>query len=321
MEILLDNKDGNVWDISEIVADVTWNTVRVGRPSRLEFTLIKNAIYQSKVFKYNNGDIVRVRFQNNNVFYGYIFAIDEGKDEAVRITCYDQIRYLLASDTYVFSNVETGNIITTIASDFGLRVGQIDSTGYRIPTMVEDGQKLLDIIEKANTLTMWNTGRIYVFFDDFGSLSLRNAEDLLLNFYIGDDSLLYDYKATRDIDKDTYNKIKLVQDNKETGKREVYQTQDSQNIARWGTLQLYQTVDEKMNPAQINELLNQLSALKNREARTLKLECIGDIRVRAGCYVPVVIEELSINQPFLVDEVTHRFSGGEHTMSVSLKVV
>jgi len=125
----------------------------------------------------------------------------------------------------------------------------------------------------------------------------------------------------RDIDADTYNRIKLYKDNQKTGKREVYLVQDSANIARWGVLQLYEAVDEEMNAAQINELLNRLAALKNREQRTLKLEAIGDIRVRAGMYLPVVIESLGINQPMMVDEVTHRFDGADHTMSITLKVI
>ncbi|WP_439099380.1 XkdQ/YqbQ family protein, partial [Brevibacillus laterosporus] len=57
------------------------------------------------------------------------------------------------------------------------------------------------------------------------------------------------------------------------------------------------------------------------ETKRLSLNAIGDIRVRAGCFVPVSIQRLGINQPFLVDECTHKFDGTEHTMSVELKVI
>lgn len=320
-ELLIDNKNGHVWDLSQIVSDITWKTSRIGKPGSLEFTLIKGAIYQSIAFQYNNGDIVRFRYNDQNVFYGYIFSIDSGKDEAVRIVAHDQIRYLLNKDTYVFANETLTGIVKQIADDFNLRTGRIEETGYRIPTMVEDGQALLDIIDKGIVLTLWNTNRNYVLFDDFGELSLRNVEDMLVDFYIGDGSLMYDYRSKVSIDSDTYNKIKLYQDNKDTGKREVYMAQDSANIAKWGVLQLYQSVDEDKNAAQINELLNQLMQLKNRETKSLKIDAIGDIRVRAGCYVPIVIEEFGINQPFLINECTHRFDGTDHTMSLDLKVI
>jgi len=321
LEILVDNKNGRVWDVSEIVKDLTWTTTRVGRPASVDFTLIGSGIYQDKAFTVQNGDIVRVRKDDVNVFYGYVFNVRQNQDAEISVKAYDQIRYLLNKGTYVFKNATTGDVIRKIAADFNLKVGRIDDTGYRIPSMVEDGQTLLDIIEKANTLTMSATGRFFVFFDDFGALSLRDVRAFEAGFYIGDGSLMTGFEYGRDIDSDTYNRIKLYKDNQKTGKREVYMVQDSANIAKWGVLQLYESVDEDMNAAQINELLNRLAALKNREQRTLKLEAIGDIRVRAGMYLPVVIEALGINQPMMVDEVTHRFDGADHTMTITLKVI
>jgi hypothetical protein len=86
-------------------------------------------------------------------------------------------------------------------------------------------------------------------------------------------------------------------------------------------LQYFDVVDEKMNAAQIKELLNTLIQLKNRERRSLKIDALGDLRIRAGCYIPVILNELGINQYFLVDECTHKWEGDEHTMQITLKVV
>lgn len=321
LEILIDNKNGNVWDLSEIAKDLTWTTTRVGRPASVEFSLISSGIYQDRSFTVNNGDIVRVRMDDINVFYGYVFSIKTNQDGEISIKAYDQVRYLLNKDTYVFKNVTTGDVIRKIAADFRLKVGRIDDTGYKIPSLVEDGQTLLDIIEKANTLTMSATGRFFVFFDDFGALSLRDVRAFEAGFYIGDGSLMTGFEYGRDIDQDTYNKIKLYKDNKKTGKREVYIVQNSANIDKWGMIQLYQSVDENMNSAQINQLLTQLVRLKNREQKKLKIDAIGDIRIRSGMYVPIIIESLGINQPMMVDEVTHRFDGADHQMSLTLKVI
>ncbi len=320
--VFIDKKDGNVWNISQLVADVTWKTSRIGKAGSLSFTLIKNSPDQDQSFSYANGDIVYVQMQDGaKVFYGYIFSIDGGKDEAVKITCYDQLRYLMASETYVFANVTAAEVVKQIATDFKLKLGQIDDTGYRIPTMSEDNQKLMDIICKALDLTLINAGKNYVLFDDFGTLSVRNVEDFLLDFIIGDQSLMTDYSHKVSIDSDTYNKVKLYRDNKVTGKRDAYIAQDSANMAKWGVLQLSQSVDEEMNEAQISELLDALITLKNRETKGLKVEAIGDIRVRAGRYIRIQIEEYGINQPFLVDECTHSFDGVNHTMSLELKMI
>lgn len=321
LELLLDNKNGNVWDLSEIAGEIAWKTSRIGKPGSLEFTLIRTTLFQDLAFQFNNGDVVRFRKDGTNVFYGYVFKISEDMDGVVKILCYDQIRYLLASDTYVMSNVTAADVLRRIAGDFRLNLGRIDDTSYKIPTMVEDNQKLIDIICKALDLTLINAGRNYFLYDDFGALSIRNSSDLLLDFFVGDESLMYGYTSERAIDSDTYNKVKLYQDNKKTGKRETYIALDSANITKWGTLQLTQSVDENMNSAQIQQLLNTLIAVKNRESKSLKIPAIGNIQVRAGCYVPIVIQKLGINQPFLVDECTHRFSGAEHTMTLELRVI
>ena len=115
IELLIDNKNGNVWDISGIVTSISWSTSRMGKPGKLEFTLIKNGLFQDKKFKYSNGDVIRFRKDNFNVFYGYIFSIEGGKDESVRVTCYDQIRYLLSDDTYVFENYTAAEVLKRIA--------------------------------------------------------------------------------------------------------------------------------------------------------------------------------------------------------------
>lgn len=321
LELIIDNKEGVLWDVSEIAKDVNWTTSRVGRPASVDFKLVGSGIYQDRSFGINNGDIVRVRMGDVNVFYGYVFSIKQNQDAEISVKAYDQVRYLLNKATYKFKGATTGDVINQIAKEFKLKVGQIDDTGYRIPSMIEDGQTLIDIIEKANTLTMSATGRFFVFFDDFGELSLRDVTAFNAEIYVGDGSLMTGFEYSRDIDQDTYNRIKLYRDNEKTKKREVYMVEDSANIAKWGVLQLYESVDEDKNTAQINEMLQQLAALKNREQRALKLDAIGDIRVRAGIYLPIVIESLSINQRMMVDEVKHQFDGANHTMSLTLKVI
>ncbi|MFD2170310.1 XkdQ/YqbQ family protein [Tumebacillus lipolyticus] len=321
LEVLIDNKDGNVWDISELTQSVTWKTGRIGKASSAEISFVKGGIYENKTFKYNNGDIVRVRKDGANVFYGYIFSIDSGRDEQVKLTAYDQIRYLMSNDTYVFKAATATQVVQKIAGDFGLKLGGMADTGYKIPTLVEDNKKLLDIICKALDLTLFSTGRNYMFYDDFGKLTLRNIEEMKVDVAIGGGSLLYDYEYKRSIDNETYNRIKIVKENKETGRRDVYIAQDSANIAKWGRLQLLQKADEKQNAAQITEMLTNLLTINNRERRTIKLNAIGDLRIRAGCYVPVIIEELGLQHYFLVEECTHDLDGEDHTMTLDLRVI
>lgn len=321
MELLIDNKDGKVWDISAIVSEITWNTYRIGKPASLEFTIIDRGIYQDKGFKINNGDVVRYTDEGQKVFYGYVFNVDEGSGEEIEILAYDQIRYLMNTGSYVFTKLTATQVIEKIAADMKLKTGTLENSTYVIPSQIRDGKTYIDMICMALDETLINYGTNFVFYDDFGSLALRNISGMRFPLVIGDDSLMTDYSYKRSIDDETYNQIVLYKDNKETGKRETYVTKDSASIAKWGLLQLYESVDEKLNPAQIAEQLTQLLFLRNRESRSLSIEALGDYRLRAGCYVNLYIKKMNINKFFLVDSCVHKKSDGVHTMDLELRLV
>ncbi|AJS59849.1 XkdQ/YqbQ family protein [Paenibacillus sp. IHBB 10380] len=321
MELLIDNKDGNVWDVSDIATDISYRTSRIGKASSLEFTIIDQGIYQNKKFKYQNGDIVRFKDGSNNVFLGYIFKLETGLNGEAKILAYDQMRYLNVSHTYKFEKMAATQIIQKIAKDFELKVGSLDDTAYKIPALLFDNKTLFDMICESLDKTLIANTTNFVFFDDFGKLTLRNTSDMKYGFMIGEGSLMTDYTYSKSIDDDTYNQIVLYKDNKKSGKRETFKIKDSNTIKKWGLLQLYQNVDEKLNTAQINDMLTRLIAVKNRENRTMKIEAIGDFRLRAGMYVNIYIERFGINKFFLVDECTHKKSGANHTMSLELRLV
>ncbi len=322
LEVLIDNKNGNAWAIS--VSSLTWKTGRIGKIGTLELTIIQSST-DEKGFKINGGDLVRVKDGNFGIFYGYVFKISDGKDEQIKITAYDQTRYLQSDETYVFVNKTATEIIKRIANDFTLKIGKLVDTGYKIPTMSEDEKKALDTACKALDATLIATGKNYILYDDFGQLVLKDIEDMKISdtaeFYIGDGSLLYDYSFERTIDNETYNKIKLVRDNKKTKKRDVFIVQDSKNITKWGLLQNYRKMDENMNDAQIKDIANKMIQLYNREKKTMKLECIGNWKVRAGSFIRIIIQKFNINTYFMVEECTHKFEGNDHTMSLDLKVI
>ncbi|AZK48508.1 XkdQ/YqbQ family protein [Paenibacillus lentus] len=316
LQVVTDDKQGGVFDISELITDANWKTSRIGKPGSFDFTMLQDSNYMI-----NNGDIVAVKYDDKPLFYGYVFSIGRSQEDTLKIKAYDQIRYLTATDTYVFKNKTAAAIIKQIANDFELKWGHIADTKYAIPNLIEDGQKLIDIIDKALALTTVNTGSIYVFYDDYGNLTLQNVKDMKLDIVVGDKSLMTGFSFEKSIDSETYNQIKLVRDNKDTKKRDMHIAQDSANIAKWGRLQYYEKVDENMNDAQIRQLLDQLVKLKNRETKSLKVDALGNPSVRAGCYIHVEIGELAINQLYLVEECSHRFSGEEYTLQIELKVI
>ncbi|MDH6430481.1 MULTISPECIES: hypothetical protein [unclassified Paenibacillus] len=320
MELLVKNKEGNLWDISGIVSDISWKTARSGKPSTLELTLVDSGIYQLPKFGISNGDIIQFSKDNVDVFYGFVFSIDTGSDQEIKLTAYDQIRYLLGNGSYVLQDVTASDVIKKITTDYGLKTGVLEETEYRIPSLIEDDKKLLDIIMGAIGSELQYKGRLMAFYDDFGKLTLRKPDSMLLNLVLGAGHYLYDYSLKKSIDDDTYNTIFLYKDNEASGKRDFYPVSDKDNVKRWGILHLYQKADDKANAAQIQEKANNLLKMHNREKLSLSVKAIGDMRVRAGNFIYVLLDEFE-TQLFLVDQCSHKISGGEHTMSLDIKVV
>lgn len=305
----------NGQDVYEPVVEgsVTWETSRKGQPGKCSFTILAD-----RKLRIEEGNAVRLDVNGKPVFFGFIFERRWGSDWEVDVTAYDQLRYLKNKDSYNYVNLSAGEVIQMIASDFKLQVGELADTGYKIPYRNESDTTLFDVILNALDLTMIGTGKVYVLYDDVGKLTMKCAEDMKLNIMI-DDGTAQDYEYTVSIDKDTYNQIKLYRDNDESKKREVFMTKHTENINKWGVLQLSESLDKGVNGQVIAETyLSQ----HNRPSRSLSVKgAFGDITVRAGCLIPVFLDvkEIQLKNYLLVESVTHKIDEGIHTMDLTLR--
>lgn len=236
----------------------------------------------------------------------------------MQVTAYDQLRYLKNKDSYNYEAKTATEVIRMIAGDFQLNVGELEDTGYVIESRNMKDKGLFDIILDALDLTMIYTGNLFVFYDDVGKLALKNIENMKLGITI-DNQTAQDYDFKISIDQNTYNQIKLYQDNEQTKKRDVYMTKHTENINKWGILQLNESVDTGVSGQEVAE---RYLALYNQPTRSLSVKnAFGDVRVRAGCLLPVFLDvrEMQVQNYLLIEAVTHTIDQGIHTMDLTLK--
>lgn len=296
-----------------VTGEIQWQTERKGVQGSLTFKVVKDA-----TLNFTEGDSVRLKVDGKKVFYGFVFQKKRNKDGIITVTAYDQLRYLKNKDTYVYSNKTASEVVQMLAKDFGLQCGTMEDTKFKIESRVEDNQTLFDIIQNALDLTLQNKKEMYVLYDDFGKLTLKNIGNMKVGILIDEDTgENFDY--TSSIDGETYNKIKLVYNNEKTGKRETYIAQDSSHINQWGVLQYFETIDEKTNgKAKADALLS----LYNQKTRNLTIKgAFGDVRVRAGTLVAVSLNlgDIIANSFLLVEQAKHTFSESLHTMDLTLR--
>lgn len=292
---------------------IQWTTERVGSPSILKFSVVKEG-----ALSFQEGDAVRMNVDGQPVFFGFVFEKKRSKGELIQVICYDQLRYLKNKDTYVYEDKTASQVIQMIAADFGLNVGSIESTKYLIPSRVEDNQSLFDIIQNALDLELQHTGELFCLYDDFGKLTLKNIASMTKNILI-DADVTEDFDYSSSIDKQTYNQVKLIYDNEESGSRDVFIAKSGENINEWGVLQYFDKLQKGENGEQkANALLN----LYNKKTRTLKINnTLGNVGCRAGV-MPVVslaLGDMNLSNRMIIEKAVHTFNNEQHLMTVHVR--
>lgn len=294
--------------------EITWETERQGSPGKLTFNVVKD---QGISFK--EGNTVIFKTDDKNVFYGFIFSKSRDKEHHIKVVAYDQLRYFKNKTTLVYANKTADELIKIIARDFHLRTGTLESTRFKIANKIEDDCTLFDIVQNALDDTYLNGEGIFVLYDEFGYLALKNISSMKIHDAVIDSHSIenFDYKST--IDELTYNKIQIHRDNNQTGLREFFTIQDDENIAKWGVLQL---TEEAASTENAYEKAKTILNLHNRVTRSLSIEnMLGNTSVRAGCLIPVVLDlgDITVQNFMLAEKVTHTFKNQLHTMNLTLK--
>lgn len=297
------------------VEGVTIEWERQGQPGKMTFEVVL-----TEGIDFDEGDACRFSVDGEVMFYGFVFEKSRkgSNPKVISVTAYDQLYYLKNKDTYVYEGKSAADVIRMVAEDFQLNVGELADTGYVIASRVEDNQTLSDIIQNALDLTLDATGKMYVLFDSAGKLTLKELSGMKLDMLISEDTA-GEYEYTSSIASQTYNKIKLIYENKDTGKREVYIAQDSSHINDWGVLQYSDKIDSNANAkAMADALLN----LYNTKTRTLKISnVLGDKRIRGGSLLVVYLEleDLTLSTRLMVEQVKHTFNNNQHLMEIKLR--
>lgn len=318
IELLIANETGSQVYQPAVEEGIEWTTQRSGTPGKLTFKVLKDDI-----MSFTEGSAVRLKDGDDKIFYGFIFTQSRQKDQIITITAYDQLRYLQNKDTKIYEGKTATQFIRMLGADYTLNVGTMENTGYVITSRVEENTSLFDMIGNALDLTLANTGKMFVLYDDFGKLTLKSLDNMRVGsgdtFLMIDEESGEDFEYKSSIDSDTYNKIKLTYDNENTGTREIYIAQSGTNINKWGMLQYFDTLQKGENG---QTKADALLKLYNKKTRNLKLTNVfGDNRVRAGSLVVVnlALGDMVVKSFMLVEKCTHTYKESEHWMDLTLR--
>ena len=287
---------------------------RTGSPGKLTFTTVK---IPNSGMSFSEGDPVCFYYDEKPMFMGYVFTKKRDREHHIEVTCYDQLRYLKNKYSYVFEKKTATQIIQALCKDFNLHTGTMENTAYVIPAIAEENKAALDIVLNVIEETLLNTGNLFVLYDDFGNLTLKNVTNMVTNTLIFEDSAEnYDYSSS--IDDETYNSVVLYYKG-EDDKIQIFTASNPNRIAQWGTLRYF---EEVKNPTIGQNKANSLLKLYCRKTRELKITgAFGDPTVRGGTLIPVRLDlgDIITNNYMQVEKVTHNFENDHYTMDLTLE--
>lgn len=317
------------WDVSRIATNIQWTTDIDFAAGELKFTLLEI----NEGFFPHNGDAVSFQWDGNKTFFGYIFSYSYKSDETIEITAYDRLRYLKNQDTILWP-------VGTALQRFNAVMGRISAphqnlsnNAIKLPAEVADGKTYFDMLKSAFDSTYSRSGHRYIIRDNYGMVQLLRVVGSgnvnfpsKTNLVLGDNSLLTDFTFEKSIDE-LYNVVKLIKETENKQKRTVYTTKTAASTSsrkKFGTLQIVEKADEKLNASQMQAKANQFLRQYNKEKMTLSLNAIGNNSLRAGSRFYISIQSLRDigigTREVLATKVTHDFSDN-WTMSLDVEIL
>lgn len=322
VEVIIQNSETDKgFNITQVVNSIEVVTYLEIKPGKLEIELKPLDSLEWVAL----GSLITVTVDGEKLFFGYVFKFDVDQNRVCKITAYDQMRYLQNKDTLVTSKATASDIFKQVCDAFGLKYKVVKKSPHILAQRINDNKTYGDMIAYALDKTLIDTNLWYFIRDNWGTLEFLDIYEERTNIAIGDASLLSSFSYTTSIDSDTYNQVKLVKENKETKKREIYIEKDSTTINKWGTLQFYETVQESMNDAQIRTRADMLLEYYNKPKRTLKLDrCLGNFKIKAGRSFVLLISDLKdtvpYNQYVICSTCTHKITNGVHLMELEVLI-
>lgn len=269
--------------------------------SRFTFSVLKD-----NVISFNQGDAVSVKYDDESIFYGYVFSKTRDKKGLIKVECYDQLRYLKNRRSYTRGSMNLTEVVNHIAEECALNKGVIEKSTTVLSAVAADNVSLLDVVKKACKETRRLSGNRFILYDEAGRLNLKNEKGLVLDTVI-DPTQAENYIYSDTIDRDVYNTIQLYSDTKRLNLRDVTTLTDKETMDKWGTLILTKKATDPLNAYQEGKLLLEEYNRINREIVLKRVK--GDVRLIPGCSVvlQMTMGDLFFNGNVRIRRAVHIF--------------
>lgn len=314
MELFLVKPD----EVVEIPTEsVTWSGKRYSAARKIEARILVAPGTGRKIVHIEEGDTVLFKWFKNELFRGIVFGRGRTKGGMMTIVAYDIMQYLLINKTTrVFVNKRADQIATALLKEFEIPIGSIVNTGHVMKNRTYKNEtSLYDIILDGMIETLKSTSKRFRMYSQKGKFMLRPIA-LPDDIWVLETGVnIEDYTYTTSIEE-TATQVTMVAG--EEKKQMSVTVKDEQGKKKYGVLQYYEKVTDKVNKAQLKNRATKALERKKGVKKELTIEARGIASLVSGEPVRVIEKDLGINKVFFVDSDVHEFQGNRHVMTLDL---
>ena len=309
-------RDSKTYDISELVESIKWKGRKGSAARSVSISLLDCKGAQSGI-DVTKGHQLIFSYKGEELFRGMIMSQQQSESFKMPITAYDNGIYLSNNkDTFVYENKTVHDIFIDVCKRFGVKYSDVAKTSYKIPELTKSKTTAWDAILDAISQDFKATGTKYYVNSSKGVLSLIKRRENILQWVLetGGNIMSYTYKKSIE---DIKTRLKILSD-----EDKVYAVKKNTELEKKiGIFQDIEKKDDDLSEAKLQEHIKETLKEISTPEISLSVEALGIPDVISGVGVYVIIDELVIKRTFYVDEDTHTFKGGSHTMNLTLNSV
>ena len=309
-------RDSKTYDISELVESIKWKGRKGSAARSVSISLLDCKGAQSGI-DVTKGHQLIFSYKGKELFRGMIMSQQQSESFKMPITAYDNGIYLSNNkDTFVYENKTVHDIFIDVCKRFGIKYSDVAKTSYKIPELTKSKTTAWDAILDAISQDFKATGTKYYVNSSKGVLSLIKRRENILQWVLetGGNIMSYTYKKSIE---DIKTRLKILSD-----EDKVYDVKKNTELEKKiGIFQDIEKKDDDLSEAKLQEHIKETLKEISTPEISLSVEALGIPDVISGVGVYVIIDELGIKRTFYVDEDTHTFKGGSHTMNLTLNSV
>ena len=313
---LIIGRDGTFYDYSNLMEKVVWTGRKGAAPRTVTVTFADSEGYGLDRVSVNVADGQKIQMfeSGNELFRGLVMTETKGSSRKLTIKAYDILVYMTNNkSSFSYKKKRADQIFSDCCKQLGLTIGGMDNTEKILSEVAKSACTYWDIIQEALSQTYKATGHRFYVYSEKGLVYLRRrkAPEAILELTGSTNTI--SYERTRSI-YETRTRVKMV-----TSKNKTKQLWKNEGLEKKiGVFQEVQNVDKDITKTELKQRVDTFAAEKAVVNGSMTWEGLGDSSIKAGAVVSIANDHLSLYRQAYVDEDTHTWQKGSHTMKLKL---